>query len=72
MQSAKNIRVLVVEDEALAGIMMEHFLGDFGYSVVGPIENMQAATLLAAIEQIDVAVVPQLQWCGATIFLCRQ
>jgi len=57
MQSAKTIRVLVVEDEALVGIMMEDFLGDFGYSVVGPIENMQAATLLAATEKIDVAVV---------------
>jgi len=57
MQSAKNIRVLVVEDEALVGIIMEDFLGDFGYSVVGPIENMQAAILLAATEKIDVAVV---------------
>ena len=57
MQSAKNIRVLVVEDEALVGITMEDFLGDFGYSVVGPIENMQAAILLAATEKIDVAVV---------------
>ena len=27
MQSAKNTRVLVVEDEALVGIMMEDFLG---------------------------------------------
>ncbi len=57
MQSAKNKRVLVVEDEALVGMMIEDVLGDFGYSVVGPIENLQAAILLAATEQIDVAVV---------------
>jgi len=47
----------VVEDEALVGIMMEDFLSDFGYSVVGPIENMQATIFLAATEQIDIAVV---------------
>ena len=57
MQATKTKRVLVIEDEALVGMMIEDFLGDFGYSVVGPIENMQAAVFLAATEQIDVAVV---------------
>ncbi len=57
MQSGKKIRVLVVEDEAFIGMAMETFLGGFGYSVVGPIENLKAAVLLAATEQIDVAVV---------------
>ena len=57
MQSAKSIRVLVVEDEVLVGMIIEDFLGDFGYSVVGPIENLKAAVFLAATEQIDVAVV---------------
>ena len=57
MQTTKNKRVLVVEDEALIGMIIEEFLGGFGYSVVGPIENMQAAILLAATEKIDVAVV---------------
>jgi two-component SAPR family response regulator len=57
MQPAKIIRVLVVEDEPLIGMIVENFLGDFGYSVVGPIENLKAAVLLAATEQVDVAVV---------------
>ena len=57
MQATKTIRVLVIEDEALVGMMIEDFLGDFGYSVVGPIENLQSAILLAATEKIDVAVV---------------
>jgi hypothetical protein len=38
MQATKTIRVLAVGDEAPVGIMMEDFLGDFGYSVVGRIE----------------------------------
>jgi two-component SAPR family response regulator len=51
------MRVLVVEDEAIVGIMIEDFHGDFGYSVVGSVKNMQTAALLAATEKIDVAVV---------------
>ena len=50
MQATETIRVLVVEDEALIGMIIEEFLGGFGYSVVGPIENLQAAILLAATE----------------------
>jgi response regulator RpfG family c-di-GMP phosphodiesterase len=57
IQATKKIRVLVIEDEALVGMMIEDFLGDFGYSVVGPIENLEAAVFLAATEHIDVAVV---------------
>lgn len=59
MQSARNkaIRVLVVEDEALIGMIIEDFLGEVGYTVIGPIENLKAAVLLAATEKIDVAVV---------------
>jgi two-component SAPR family response regulator len=57
MQAIKTIRVLVIEDEAIVGMTIEDFLGNFGYSVVGPIENLQAAILIAATEKIDVAVV---------------
>ena len=39
MQSAKTTNVLVVEDEPIIGMTIENFLGDLGYSVVGPIEN---------------------------------
>ena len=45
------------EREALVEMMVEDFLGDFGYSVVEPIETLQATILLAATEKIDVAVV---------------
>lgn len=50
-------RVLVVEDEPLIAIMLEEALSDFGYAVVGPVENLKAAIQLAATEQIDTAVV---------------
>jgi DNA-binding NarL/FixJ family response regulator len=57
MQSAKTTNVLVARIEPIIGMSIENFLGDLGYSVVGPIENLKAAVLLAATEQIDVAVV---------------
>jgi two-component sensor histidine kinase len=40
-------RVLLVEDEALIGMMMVDILTELGYSVVGPITNVAEATVLA-------------------------
>lgn len=51
------IRVLVVEDEPLVAIMLEEALRDFGYAVVGPVENLKSAIQLAATERIDTAIV---------------
>ena len=53
----KKTRILVIEDEPLIGMIFEQFLGDYGYSVIGPIENLKAAELLAATEEVDAAVV---------------
>jgi len=39
--------VLLVEDEALIGMMMVDILTELGYSVVGPITNVAEATVLA-------------------------
>jgi len=48
--------VLVVEDEPLVAIMLEDALQDFGYQVVGPVENLKAAVQLAGSERLDAAV----------------
>lgn len=50
-------RILVVEEEPLVAIMLEDALGDFGYHVLGPVENPKAAIFLAETEHIDAAVV---------------
>lgn len=50
------LRVLVVEDEPLVAIMLEDALQDFGYQVVGPVENLKAAIQLAGSERLDAAV----------------
>lgn len=50
------LRILVVEDEPLVAIMLEDALQDFGYQVVGPVENLKAAIQLAASERLDAAV----------------
>ena len=50
------LRVLVVEDEPLVAIMLEDALQDFGYQVVGPVENLKAAIQLASSERFDAAV----------------
>jgi DNA-binding response OmpR family regulator len=50
-------RILVAEIEPLFAIMLESSLSDFGYHVLGPVENPQAAIYLAATEHIDAAIV---------------
>ncbi len=50
-------RILVVEAESLVAIVLESALSNFGYHVLGPVENLKAATYLAATEHIDAAVV---------------
>jgi DNA-binding response OmpR family regulator len=57
MPENNRTRILVVEDEALIGLVFEQFLRDYGYSVIGPIENLKAAEFLAATEEIDAAVI---------------
>lgn len=52
-----TVRILVVEAEPRVAIMLEDALNDFGYHVLGPAENLKAATSLAATEHIDAAVV---------------
>jgi CheY-like chemotaxis protein len=47
LQPAAKNRVLLVEDEALIGMMMVDILTELGYSVVGPITNVAEATALA-------------------------
>ena len=50
-------RILVVEEEPIVAIMLDDALSDFGYHILGPVENQNAAIYLAATEDIDVAVV---------------
>lgn len=49
-------RVLIVEDEALVAFALEEMLGDFGYEVIGPAPNVQAALKLVEAEKIDAAI----------------
>ncbi len=50
-------RILVVDDEPLVAILLEDALQEFGYQVVGPVENLRAAIQLANSERIDAAIV---------------
>jgi hypothetical protein len=50
-------RILLVEEDPTVAIMLDDALNDFGYHVLGPVENIEAAVYLAATEKIDAAVV---------------
>jgi DNA-binding response OmpR family regulator len=49
-------RILVVEDEPLVAIMLDDALEEFGFHVVGPVENLKSAVQLAGCERLDAAV----------------
>ena len=50
-------RILAVEEGPIVAIMLDDALSDFGYHILGPVENQNAAIYLAATDDIDVAVV---------------
>jgi len=50
-------RLLVVEDECLIALNMVEQLAELGYIVIGPASTMAEARHLAAVADLDVAVV---------------
>jgi CheY-like chemotaxis protein len=53
----KGLRVLVVEDEALVGLLVEDFLKGFGCRTIGVAASTTDALGLIQAEAIDVAVI---------------
>lgn len=54
VRKLEGLRVLIVEDEALAAIQLEDMLADLGCAIIGP-ANDQALDLLGQ-EAVDAAV----------------
>ena len=50
------MRVLVVEDEALVGIMIQESLTEFGFQIVGPVCSASDAVAAAKDGQFDAAI----------------
>lgn len=50
------LRVLVVEDEPMIGMIIEDVVEELGWQMVGPVANLADALSLARTEQIDCAV----------------
>lgn len=50
------MRVLVVEDEPLIGMLIEDVLDDLGWEMVGPVASVADALALARSERIDCAI----------------
>jgi two-component sensor histidine kinase/DNA-binding response OmpR family regulator len=49
-------RILVVEDESLVAMMMEHTLVESGFRVVGPIHRLADAVVAATEREVDAAL----------------
>jgi DNA-binding response OmpR family regulator len=53
---ARNLKVLVVEDEVMVGLLAEDILQALGHSVVGPIARFEKAIEAARRESVDLAM----------------
>lgn len=56
IQTERTPRVLIVEDELFVAMMIEDYLRDLGYEVVGPAMRLERGMALARDELIDFAV----------------
>lgn len=56
MTDFSGVRVLIVEDEGFVALMIEDMLQDLGCEIVASVPRLTEACGIAAIAQIDVAV----------------
>lgn len=56
MNELPGLRVLLVEDDILVSMLIEDFLVEFGCMIVGPADRVPLGEVLAASEEIDVAL----------------
>lgn len=52
-----DLRVLVVEDEALVALILEDMLMELGHQIVGPFSIVSAGLQSAERESIDIAII---------------
>ncbi|UOM34121.1 response regulator [Acuticoccus sp. I52.16.1] len=52
----QNVRVLLVEDESLIGMLLELAFVEAGATVIGPLSQLEDAVLAAQEDSFDVAV----------------
>src|SRR5688572_5630108 len=63
---SKSLRVLIVEDEALSAMLLQGYLEDAGFDVVGWATTMEEALTMAAATQPDLVFVDLHLADGAT------
>jgi CheY-like chemotaxis protein len=56
MSKLSDLKVLVVEDEALVSMLVEDMLSDLGCTVIGPAAEIEEALRLAGSAEIDAAL----------------
>lgn len=56
MSVLSGMRILVVEDEFVVGLMLEEMLSDLGATVIGPVPSLAKGLSLAETEAVDAAV----------------
>ncbi len=56
LSNVDKLRVLIIEDEALVGIMLQDYLREFGFDIVGPVCSVAEALAMARTDRFDAAI----------------
>ena len=56
MTHSSRMRILIVEDDGLLGMMLESLVEDLGFQVLGPMRNLQDGLDHALRDRIDFAL----------------
>jgi DNA-binding response OmpR family regulator len=62
-----GLRILVVEDDLIIGLLVQDTLVKYGCTVAGPVDNMPDALLIAESEPLDAAVL-DVNIAGTLVF----
>ena len=65
------MRILIVEDEPLTRLMMEHSLKKWGYDVVS-VDNINSAMAIVVTEKIQFVITDWIMPGGSGILLCQR
>jgi DNA-binding response OmpR family regulator len=66
-KAKQSLKILVVEDEVMVGLLTEEFLDALGHTAIGPIARLEKAVEAAQNESVDLALL-DINLAGQEVF----
>lgn len=66
-----ELRILVVEDEALVALVLEDILAELGHKIIGPASNVSMGLEIAQQQEFDIAILDLNLKGGSSLPIAR-